>query len=77
MGPGKDGPLVVAVKLFFGRGRRVTQTPDARRAQHAQKRQFVRFFRFGGAIGCGRGVPTAPRHPRRQLKADDDGHAQL
>ena len=58
---GKDGPHVgITGSLFFGQGRG-TKTPDARRAQHAQKRQFVRFVRFRGAIGCGRGVPTVIR----------------
>ena len=35
--------------------RRINQTPDARRALH-QKRQFVRFVPFGGAIDYGKSV---------------------
>ena len=75
---GKDGPLVgIAGSLFFGRGRG-TKTPDARRAQHAQKRQFVRFVRFGGAIAAARVIPRLLDAPRRQLSTpDDDGHARL
>ena len=47
LGPGKDEPLVgIAGSLFFGQGRG-TKTPDARRAQHAQKRQFGDSSGFG------------------------------
>ena len=57
---GNDAPLVgIAGSLFFGRGRRVTETPDARRARHAQKRQSGRFFRCAGTISCGRSVLKA------------------
>ena len=53
--------------MFFGRGR-ATKTPDARRAQHAQKRQFVRFVRFGGAIAAAGVVPRLVHRVNKELQ---------
>ena len=68
IGLGRNGPLVgIAGSLFFGRGR-ATKTPDARRAQHAQKRQFVRFVRFGGAIAAAGVVPRLVHRVNKELQ---------